>query len=136
MATFDDPVALFDDPREWFDGGVAGLLQDVLAPLATIAVGGLWNLRAAQNTPAPYIVWQRIVAVINNSTTGASNLQNARVQIDAYAPDALTAATLGESIQIAMAESAINNVCLSAQDFYEDDTHLYRVSQDFSLWLT
>lgn len=133
MAVFDDPSALFDDQREWFDGGVAALLNDVLAGIAT---GGVWNLRAAQNTPAPYIVWQRIVAVINNSTTGASNLQNVRVQIDAYAPDALTAATLGESIQIAMAESAINNVCLSAQDFYEDDTHLYRVSQDFSLWLT
>ena len=133
MAVFDDPSALFDDQREWFDGGVAALLNDVLAGIAT---GGVWNLRAAQNTPAPYIVWQRIVAVVNNSTTGASNLQNMRVQIDAYAPDALTAATLGESIQIAMAESAINNVCLSAQDFFEDDTHLYRVSQDFSLWLT
>ena len=133
MAVFDDPSALFDDQREWFDGGVAALLNDVLAGIAT---GGVWNLRAAQNTPAPYIVWQRIVAVVNNSTTGASNLQNVRVQIDAYAPDALTAATLGESIQIAMAESAINNVSLSAQDFFEDDTHLYRVSQDFSLWLT
>lgn len=133
MAVFDDPSALFDDQREWFDGGVAALLNDVLAGIAT---GGVWNLRAAQNTPAPYIVWQRIVAVVNNSTTGASNLQNVRVQIDAYAPDALTAATLGESIQIAMAESAINNVCLSAQDFFEDDTHLYRVSQDFSLWLS
>jgi len=133
MAVFDDPSALFDDQREWFDGGVAALLNDVLAGIAT---GGVWNLRAAQNTPAPYIVWQRIVAFVNNSTTGASNLQNVRVQIDAYAPDALTAATLGESIQIAMAESAINNVCLSAQDFFEDDTHLYRVSQDFSLWLS
>lgn len=133
MAVFDDPSALFDDQREWFDGGVAALLNDVLAGIAT---GGVWNLRAAQNTPAPYIVWQRIATYINNSTTGASNLQNVRVQIDAYAPDALTAATLGESIQIAMAESAINNVCLSAQDFFEDDTHLYRVSQDFSLWLT
>ena len=133
MAVFDDPSALFDDQREWFDGGVAALLNDVLAGIAT---GGVWNLRAAQNTPAPYIVWQRIVAVVNNSTTGASKLQNVRVQIDAYAPDALTAATLGESIQIAMAESAINNMCLSAQDFFEDDTHLYRVSQDFSLWLS
>ena len=133
MAVFDDPSALFDDQREWFDGGVAALRNDVLAGIAT---GGVWNLRAAQNTPAPYIVWQRIVAVVNNSTTGASNLQNVRVQIDAYAPDALTAATLGESIQIAMAESAINNVSLSAQDFFEDDTHLYRVSQDFSLWLS
>ena len=133
MAIFDDSVALFDDPREWFDGGVAALLQDVLGGLA---VGGLWNLRAAQNTPTPYLVWQRIIGTVNNSTTGASNLQNLRIQIDAYAQDALTAATLGESILAAMAASAITNVCLSSQDFYEDDTLVYRFSQDFSLWLT
>ena len=105
-------------------------LQTVLAPLAT---GGAWNLRAAQNTAPPYIVWQRVVSTINNSTLGASDVQNTRVQIDAYARDYPAVDALACAIAAAVA-GVFNGVRLSEQDFFEDETRLYRISQDFSVW--
>lgn len=108
-------------------------LQALLAPLAT---GGAWNQRAAQNTVAPYIVWQRVISSTNNSTTGASNVQNTRVQIDAYAKDYASVDALSSAIEAAVAASGINGLKLTEQDFFEDDTKLYRISQDFSLWTT
>lgn len=106
-------------------------LQAILAPLAS---GGAWNLRAASGTVAPYIVWQRIISATNNSLAGASNVQNTRVQIDAYALDYLTADALSTAIETALAASNISSVKLTEQDFFEDDVLLYRISQDFSLW--
>ena len=105
-------------------------LQAVLAPLAS---GGAWNLRAAQNTVAPYIVWQRVVSTINNSTLGVSDVQNTRVQIDAYARDYPAVDALACAIAAAVA-GVFNGVRLSEQDFFEDETRLYRISQDFSVW--
>ena len=105
-------------------------LQAVLAPLAS---GGAWNLRAAQNTVAPYIVWQRVVSTINNSTLGVSDVQNTRVQIDAYAREYPVVDALACAIAAAIA-GGFNGVKLSEQDFFEDETRLYRISQDFSVW--
>ena len=105
-------------------------LQAVLAPLVT---GGAWNLRAAQNTVPPYIVWQRVVSTINNSTLGASDVQNTRVQIDAYAREYPAVDARARAIAAAVG-GAFNGVRLSVQDFFEDETRLYRVSQDFSVW--
>lgn len=109
------------------------ILQATLAPLAS---GGSWNLRAAQDTPAPYIVWQRVISSTNNSTTGASDVQNTRVQIDVFAKDYTTSNALATAIETAVAACGLPSVKLSEQDFYEDDTKLYRISQDFSLWST
>jgi hypothetical protein len=108
-------------------------LQAVLAPLAT---GGAWNQRAAQGTVAPYIVWARVVSTTNNSLAGASNVQNTRVQIDAYAFDYLAVDAIATAIESAIAGSGISSIKLTEQDFFEDDTKLYRISQDFSLWST
>ncbi len=108
-------------------------LQTALSGLAS---GGAWNLRAAQNTAPPYLVWQRIISSTNNSTTGASSVQNTRVQIDAYAGTYPAAETLANAIEAAIAACGIAGIKLSEQDFFEDDTKLYRVSQDFSLWTT
>ncbi len=105
-------------------------LQAVLAPLAT---GGAWNLRTAQNTVPPYIVWQRVVSTINNSTLGASDVQNTRVQIDAYAREYPAVDALACAIAAAVG-GGFNGVKLSEQDFFEDETKLYRISQDFSVW--
>lgn len=110
-------------------------LQTTLqAALSGIAAGGVWNLRAAQNTNPPYIAWQRVISTTNNSLRGASDVQNTRVQIDAYATSYTAADALGSAIEAAVV--GIGAIKISEQDFFEDDTRLYRVSQDFSLWTT
>lgn len=112
-------------------------LQTTLqAALTGLAAGGVWNLRAAQSPVPPYIVWQRVISSTNNSTTGASNIQNTRVQIDAYARDYAGADALATAIEAAVIASGLTGVKLTEQDFFEDDTKLYRISQDFSLWST
>ena len=74
-------------------------LQTTLqAALAGIAAGGAWNLRAAQNTSPPYIAWQRVISTTNNSLRGASDVQNTRVQIDAYATSYTAADALGAAM--------------------------------------
>ncbi len=106
-------------------------LQAVLAPL----VGGASfpNL-AAQGTPAPYIVYQRIHSETNNQLQGPSDLQNTRIQIDAYASTYAGVQQLAASIRSSMKTAAFTNVQLSEQDFYELDVRLHRISLDYSLW--
>jgi len=110
------------------------LQSSLKAALAGLASGGAWNQRAPQNTVPPYIVWGRVTSVTNNAMEGASTLQNTRVQIDVYATSYATADATAAAIEAAISASGLTSVKLSEQDFYEDDTKLYRVSQDFSIW--
>ncbi len=106
-------------------------LQAVLNPLVS---GGAWDKAAAQGTLPPYIVWQLIVSTANVSLTGASNLQNTRVQIDAYATTGAQTEILSASIAAAMAAAGFTNVPISSQDLFEPDVKLHRVSLDYSVW--
>ncbi len=106
-------------------------LQAILAPL----VAGLSfpNL-AAQDAAPPYIVYQRVVSNTHNNLRGASDLQNTRVQIDAYAKTYAGAQQLASSVRAAMQGAAFTNIQLSEQDFFETDVRLHRVSLDYSIW--
>ncbi len=108
-------------------------LQAVLAPL----VGGRsYPNLAAQDAAAPYIVYQRVVSVTNNNLLSASDLQNTRVQIDAYAKTYANVQQIAASVRLAMQGAGFTNVQLSEQDFYEIDVRLHRVSLDYSIWST
>ena len=37
-------------------------------------------------------------------------------------------------MMLSVIQDRLNSVKLSEQDFFEDETKLYRVSQDFSVW--
>ena len=106
-------------------------LQSVLTGLAA---GGAWSQLAAQGTVAPYIVWSGVVSAINNNLLGASDVQNTRFQIDAYATSYAGARTLAAAVVAAMKAASFANVQISDQDMYEPDTKLFRVSMDFSVW--
>lgn len=113
------------------------LIQDILALLAPIAAGGAWYaVNSAEPPTYPFIVWQRVVSTTNNNLSGASDLQNTRIQVDVFSRQISEANTLAASVVSAMAASSIKNVQLSSQDFYEDAVKAYRVSIDFSVWAT
>ena len=106
-------------------------LQAVLAPL----VGGssFPNL-AAQEAVPPYIVYQRIVSITHNNLLGPSDLQNTRVQIDAYAKTYAQAQQIASDIRLAMQTAGFTNLQISEQDFFETEVRLHRVSLDYSIW--
>ena len=106
-------------------------LQAVLAPL--VAGKSFPNL-AAQDTVPPYIVYQRVVSVPHNTLQGATDLQNTRVQIDAYAKTYGQAQALAENVRAAMQGAGFSNIQLSEQDFFEVEVRLHRVSLDYSIW--
>ena len=108
-------------------------LQAVLAPLV---VGKSFPNLAAQDATPPYIVYHRVVSVTHNNLQGPSDLQNTRVQIDAYAKTYAGVQQIAASVRLAMQGAGFINVQLSEQDFYEIDVRLHRVSLDYSIWST
>ena len=106
-------------------------LQSVLAPLVN---GASYPNIASQNTATPYIVYQRVVSTTNNNLLGPSDLQNTRVQIDAYAKTYAAAQHLAGSIRTAMQAASFTNIQLSEQDLYEFEPRLHRVTLDYSIW--
>lgn len=110
------------------------LEEQIYAVLAPLAAGGAWPLIAAQGTHPPYIVYSDVLSTIENTLLGSTNIQNSRMQIDGYHTSYSAMKTLGLAIEDALAASAIVNIQLSEQVFYEADPKLYRISLDYSLW--
>jgi hypothetical protein len=106
-------------------------LQAVLAPLVS---GASFPNLAAQEAVPPYIVYQRIVSITHNNLLGPSDLQNTRVQIDAYAKTYAQAQQIASDIRLAMLAAAFTNLQISEQDFFETEVRLHRVSLDYSIW--
>lgn len=107
------------------------VLQTALDPCAS---GGAHQDIAAQGAVAPYLVWTLITSNINNTLAGASNAQNARVQIDGYATTPTLRRSLGDAIEAALAASSLSNVELTQANHFEHETKLYRITLDFSIW--
>jgi hypothetical protein len=106
-------------------------LQGVLAPVVD---GASFPNLAAQDALPPYIVYQRIVSVTHNNLQGPSDLQNTRVQIDAYAKTYAGVQQTAAAVRAAMQDAPFSNVQLTEQDFYEPEVRLHRVSLDYSIW--
>lgn len=87
-----------------------------------------------QADPLPALVYTVVDDIPAGSLAGwTSGLSNARVQIDAYAKGYIAAETLADAVRTALATSTLP---MSRRDGYEDETQLYRVSQDFSMWVS
>ena len=106
-------------------------LQSVLAPCAS---GGAHQDIAVQGVVAPYIVWQIVISPTNNSLSGASDVQNARVQVDAYAATPAARHALALAVLTAMAAATFQNVQISGQNLYEPEVGLHRALLEFSVW--
>lgn len=110
------------------------LIEDLQALLAPLAAGGAHYAIAETPATQPYIVWQRIDSVPNVALSGPSALQNTRVQIDIYATTVQAAVAIEVALEAAFAASSMQNVPVLSQEFFENDTRLYRISKDYSVW--
>lgn len=114
------------------------LIEDLRGALLALApAGGIWySINTTEPPIYPFIVMQRVVTTANVSVLGPSALQNTRFQIDIYSKQISEAASIAKALQTLMAASAITNVPLTSQDFYEPEAQAHRVSMDFSVWAT
>lgn len=118
------------------------LVQDVNAALEELApAGGVWNsINTAEPPIFPFIVFQRIVSVVNNSLDGPSDLQNTRLQFDTFDRIYSNAAALAGLVELKLIErfSTYPNSCiqLSSSGIYEGAIKAHRVSADYSICST
>lgn len=103
------------------DAAVTGIVADRIYPIA-----------APEGVTAPYIVYTRISSAPTADLSGATRAEGHRVQVDVYAATFADVHTLADAAQAALADAGMPlGVNLDTQD---QDTGLYRVSFDQSLW--
>jgi hypothetical protein len=111
---------------------IEGDIQTVLAALVS---GRCYPMVAPDPVAKPYIVYQVISDVMENTLKGYSGCSSKRVQVDIYHNVYGGVKTLMELVRTSMSVATnIKNVHLSTQDLYEDEAHLYRISMDFLIW--
>lgn len=123
-------------------------LRDLLKDDAAVSgvVGAkIYPLLAPQNIAAPFIVYTRVIGDRIREINGPSGMAQVTFQIDCYAgglnkrneyPAAVDLANkvrlLLDGYEGTKSGIRIGGISLQTdQDFYEPDTNLYRVSQDY-----
>lgn len=89
-------------------------------------------LMLPQNATYPAITYFNVTPVPINHLKGESDTQNARIQVDIWAESYSEVKSLYLEVKTSM--SAISSLFLGANEVYEDETKLYRLSLDFSVW--
>ena len=117
------------------------LVEDITEALEALTpAGGVWyGANTAENAAVatvPYIIFLRVVSVVNNSLSGRSDLQKTRVQIDVLDRTYSRAQALAGQVVAAIASAFPQSTQLSVSDTYEPVVKAYRISSDFSIWAT
>ncbi len=119
------------------------------AGLAGLVGTSIYPMRAPQNVPAPYVVYQRISAPRLRSLLGGSGQANPRIQIDAYGTSYAQSKAVAEQVRLALdnfrgtvrlpdGTSVKIGACSleTDRDLIDGnmDPELFRTLHEFSLW--
>jgi hypothetical protein len=95
----------------------------------------VYPLVLPQKAALPAISYLRVSGAQELSLSGHSGLESPRIQIDCWATTYAQAKALSAAVQAAMlASSAFKVGSVSDRDLFEDETNVFRVSIDFSVW--
>lgn len=96
----------------------------------------IYPVIAPQNVTFPFILYTRIAGGQINLLSGYSQLENPRIQIDAFSTGYSQTKTLADNIHTVMNSSTtFKSVLITEGDLFGDDLSeqgAYRVSMDFS----
>lgn len=113
------------------------LEMHMLAALNPLVAGRVFPDVAPEGSDLPRLVYQQIggrsVSYVGDEIP---SVENARMQLTAWARTRAEAKTLIKAVEVAMLQAPAlqaDPVGASFSD-YEDDTKLYSSSQDFSIW--
>lgn len=113
------------------DWNIFALLQ-ANAAVTGIVGDRVYPIVAPEGTAAPYIIYTRISSAPTVDLSGATRAEDHRVQVDVYADTFAGVHTLADAAQAALADAGMPlGVNLDTQD---QDTGLFRVSFDQSIW--
>lgn len=116
------------------------LVEQIQSVLNPVVAGGSFyavnTLEMNENTVFPYATFLFVSSSTNNTFSGATDLQNTRVQVDVYSDTVQGLLVASAASAAAMSAAPFSNVQLTSQDGYEDQVRAYRRSLDFSVWST
>jgi hypothetical protein len=110
------------------------IYDTLIADTAVDAIvdGRVYAIVMPENSQSyPCITFQRISGTPDVALSGHTGLDQVRVQIDCWAKTFQAAKDLGVLVRTAFTDIGIVK---SDFDYYEADTKLFRVSQDFQFW--
>lgn len=87
-----------------------------------------------QDEATPAISYQRISSVPVADFDGDAGVDNARVQIDCWGLTYGAAKTLAREARVAITAADLHAYVMTDRDDIDEETGLYRVSMDVSLW--
>lgn len=108
--------------------------DDIFNALKGLVQNRVHPLVAPDKPATPYIVYQRIASVPENTLSDGVPIDQTRLQVDSYADDYLSVQNLATSVKAAMAAAFPQSTLQLEQDLYEQDTKLFRVMHDYSIW--
>jgi hypothetical protein len=110
-------------------------LIDGTAPVVAVLGNRYYSLRAPQGTTTPYCIISMPTHNIVGDLKGVTKLEKAQIRFDLYGPSYPQLTALKESIVDMMNEAtAFSSVYSFGSEMYEDDTRLYHMTFDFSVW--
>lgn len=109
---------------------------DIFAVLnnQTAAAGRVFPLLRGEGTALPAVVYSRVGNAPVTSLQGSSGLDQVRIQIDCYATTYAGAKNLAASIRPLLENADFKALMQTDFDFYEPDTKVFRVTQDYYCW--
>lgn len=110
---------------------IEGTIQSVLASLVS---GRCFPMVAPDGTLTPYITFQVISNVPLMELDRRNGTENRRLQVDIFDKTYGGAKTLEETVKTTMDAAAFTNIPMLSSDLYEEETQLYRVTMDYSIW--
>jgi len=115
------------------------LITTLYTLLNPLCAGGYHDAPVAQDTPVPYLAWQRVAGGVENNIEVPPPIDNTHLQITAWAATRLEADQLatavGDALEAAVAAGTF--ACwpiVSAHDTFDLTTRLRGVIAEYSIW--
>ncbi|MGO4278212.1 DUF3168 domain-containing protein [Cupriavidus sp. RAF20_2] len=106
----------------------------IVAALAGLNVKVYPDVAPAVST-GPYITYQAVGGQDTNALDGPADLQNARMQVNVWAPTRGAAVSTMRAVFAALTDPTVGGIPIGAPvSTYESDTKLYGSRLDVSIW--
>lgn len=108
--------------------------NDIYTILSGVAGGRVYPLLIPEKSPLPAISYSRIGTTPSRNMSGATTIDQVRIQVDTYADTYAQAKSVGASVRSLLENSSAKAILQSELDFYESELRKFRVSQDYYVY--
>lgn len=111
-------------------------IQRVLAGAVGTQVGNrIYLLRAKQGSPTPYVLHSTVTHTQVQHLRGLSTLENPRVRVELYGENYPALRQMQDLIRVALLSAVdFSAVYVFCTESFEDDTQLFHLVSEYSIW--